>query len=394
MDSQRNTRKMVRNMRKKLQRFLLWNYFLGKRFLKKPMFLAILCFIPLLALLLKNESKEQSGVLTIALCQLDEQDELSSKIIENLVNQKSILQYKMVSNEEEAYQAVRTAIVDAAWIFQSNMGETLSEYSISDFITNPLVTIVEREEDVYLQLSREKLYAAIFPYYSYELYENYIEYVVCKDGVVESREKLPDYYKVMGKEDGIIEFAYIDDTKIDMRNEQNYLIAPLRGLLALILTICGFASYLYYLEDKAKKLFQMLSSYNKRIYQLAYPLVGIFLAGIAMYVSLALVGMIHKPGEELLFLFLLMLASTAFCALIGRSCGSVRRLTALIPFLLLAQLFFSPIFFSVRKLRKVSYLFPAFYYLDGQHNRSFIYELGIYTILILFVYFIPFRKST
>ena len=159
---------------RKLQKSLLWFCLTCKRLLKKPGFLILLCSIPVLVLSMGLVAKEESGMLHIVLYQENEKDLLSSQLVEDLLSENSVLQYQQVFDEEEAYELVENGNADAAWIFSDKMQERLEEY-IAGAYDRPFIRILEREDNVALQLSREKLYGALYSYFPYTVYEKYVQ---------------------------------------------------------------------------------------------------------------------------------------------------------------------------------------------------------------------------
>ena len=73
------------------RKMLLWYFMLSKRLLKKYTFLLLLCAIPLLVVGMQVVSKQDSGMLTIVLCQENPEDSLSSKIVEDLLLPRHLL---------------------------------------------------------------------------------------------------------------------------------------------------------------------------------------------------------------------------------------------------------------------------------------------------------------
>ena len=64
-----------------------------------------------------------------------------------------------------------------------------------------------------------------------------------------SEEELRQAYERMLVEDSLFEMAYLDGGQ-DMEEDYHYLQAPVRGILATWLVICGLAACLYYMQDE------------------------------------------------------------------------------------------------------------------------------------------------
>ncbi len=135
-----------------IRRFFLWYALLTKRLLKRPAYLAVLLLVPLFALAIALFSRQDSGVLTVALCVEDPADPVASLTAERLLNRESILRCVPTDSAEDAEAAVRAGRADAAWIFHADL-----EKQLGDFIRygkGGFITVLEREDSIFLMVSR------------------------------------------------------------------------------------------------------------------------------------------------------------------------------------------------------------------------------------------------
>ena len=112
-----------------MKRFFIWQYMLNKRLLHKKEFLILLCLIPLLVWGITLVSKEESSVVTVALSMEDEEDKLANQIIEEMMQEDSIIRFESM-DVEASYNAVRAGEADCAWIFREDFqvsGEGISK---------------------------------------------------------------------------------------------------------------------------------------------------------------------------------------------------------------------------------------------------------------------------
>ena len=82
-------------------------WLLNKRLFKKISFIFILCLVPCLVGGLKIVSYQESGILKIAICLSNPEDELAEEIVAKILEKDSMLQYIMCSSEEEARELVQ-----------------------------------------------------------------------------------------------------------------------------------------------------------------------------------------------------------------------------------------------------------------------------------------------
>lgn len=364
----------------RIRKLSVWYYLLSKRLMKKYSFFLLLCAVPVLVLAMKTVSRQESGMLTILLCQEDKEDKLSSKIFSDLMEKKGVLRYVMVSSPEEAYEIVREGKADAAWIFRQHLQERMDTYTVDRLSEEPLLSIVEREDNVPLQLSREKLYGALYPYISYSLYQNFIRNDLMK-GTLITKEELERDYRSTDVGGSLFRFAFVNpEESTGEAEELNYLTAPLRGMLSLIVILCGIASTMYYLQDEEKGIISWLPAANRQPFIYGYQITAMLYAGTAVLLALYFSGIFMTWKKELLLMGGYILMSAGFCNLLRRLCRTLKGMGACIPFLMMGMFVLCPVFFAIRQFRLIQYLLPPFYYLNAAHNAGFFYGMIFYCI--------------
>ena len=363
---------------------LLWYLLLSKRLLKKKSFPILLCLIPVLVFAMRSVALQDSGVVRIVLCQENQEDELSSKIVKDLLEEGSIILFSKAETAEEAYEAVLSKNADAAWIFPDKMQEKLDAYTAGD-TEQKLVKMIEREDNVLLRLSGEKLYGALYRYFPYSLFQNYVRSVVF-DGYTISEEELTAYYA-----ENRVQNSLFVPTNFDGEAKEgkvNYLLAPLRGMLALVVTLCGFAASMYYLQDKKQGFFDRMSMEKREAMLPVYQLSAMMWAGIAVIVGLFFTGDFLGLFKEILLMALYILMNIGFTALLTVICGNEHRLGALIPVLMLFLFVLSPIFFEIRALGVLRFIVPGYSYLNAVHNDSYMMTMVGYIVAVFFINYI------
>jgi ABC-2 type transport system permease protein len=150
----------------------VWYLLQSKRLLKKPSFVVLLLLLPLLVLGLRAMEAEEGGMLRIALCAADPEDELALSIVDDLLMRQSLLEFTAVSSVEEAYASVRENKTDAAWVFLDGLQARINDYTSYVSRREPYILIIEREDNIALQLAREVLYGALWQSNAYALYRD------------------------------------------------------------------------------------------------------------------------------------------------------------------------------------------------------------------------------
>lgn len=350
-------------------------FLLNKRLFKKYSFLLILCMVPLLVAGMRLAAGEESGIVRVALCLRNPEDELSSRIVRNFMDNRGILRYVSCDSEEEARTMVAACEVNAAWIFPENMEESLRQ-AASHGMVEPVVTVVERENKITLVFTREILCSAIFPYFSYLVYEDFVRDDL---GMTElSDEELRRTYEETLMEGNLFQMAYLNG---EMEDEDNYLLTPLRGMLALWFVLCGLASSMYYVQDQQRGTFAKIP--NRNHIWMAFGMSAVLLsdAVAALLIACRLAGVFTTWPREILSALLFAGSTLVFSNLVRLSCRTMERMGSCIPVLLIGMLVLCPVFFNLNQFRVLQYLLPPYYYLKSIHSNFYLYGMAIYTLI-------------
>ena len=340
-----------------LGRFFLWYGLLSKRLLRRPGYLAVLLLIPLFALALALFSRQESGVVTVVLCLEEPADPAARAAAERLLNAESILRCSACPDPDAAREAVRSGQADAAWILPANLEKRLDFFA--RYGSGGSITVVEREENVFLMLVREKLYAALYPELSFSVFRNYLVNELGAGDLPE--EVLRGSYAGGFTTDKLIRFAYVDGSEIE--TDGRYLTAPLRGILSLLLLLCGLASGMYCYREEREESFVWLSGPKRRLLPLLCHFTAMVPAALAVLAALYLSGLWLGLGREALMMLLYLPCCVLFCEVLRCLSPREEHYGALIPILAVAVLVLCPVFVDLRLPLPFRALLPATYYL-------------------------------
>ena len=114
-----------------IKKFFLWSFLLNRRFLKKPLFLFLLCLIPLTALLARRIPGENTTLLSVGVCAGQTEDELTSRVIAQLTHpdQSSTVRYIRYHNEKQLRQAVYDGDVRLGFLFPKDLSALFSAFA-------------------------------------------------------------------------------------------------------------------------------------------------------------------------------------------------------------------------------------------------------------------------
>ena len=355
-------------------------YLLQKRLLKKYSFLIMLCLAPLLAAGVNGFAKEESGIATIALC-VPENDPAAGEVADRLLAGKGVFRYLTCAEEGEARALVESGEADAAWIFSEDMEEDLQKLAEKRRI-RPLVTVLERQDSVSLTLGREILSGAIYPAFSYAVYESYVR----KDlGLEEiSEERLRQTYESVAVEGSLFQMVYPDGTTGE-KEDFTYVQAPLRGILAVWFTFVGLSAALCFMQDESRGVYGRVPV-AKRLFA-SYGACAVFLldAGVVLLLSCKLAGVFTDWRREVASCEVFACCVLAFVNLLRLLCRTPQRLGLLLLPLGAVMLALCPVFLNLQYFRAGKMLLPPWYYLQSIHNARYLYAMAVYTLLLVLV---------
>lgn len=352
-----------------------WFFLLNKRLYKKATFVIILALVPTVVLGLGIVAKQDSGFATIALAQDDNLDPVSNEIIEELMYDNSLLRFKRFETRQEATESVILGQCDSAWIFLDNMSERMNAFSEESNSKNAVVNVVEREQNVLLRISHEKLSNVLYKYFSKDLYIGYIRTNVSELENL-SEAELMQYYDSFFVDGELFEFAYSGINP----EEISYLVAPVRGLLSVLVALCAMASAMFFIQDEKRGTFSWLPESRKIYMEFICQIIAVMNISIAMLSALAISGLTVSLTREIIILVLYIVATALFGMLLRNLFNSIKALGALIPLFITVMIALCPVFFEFKKFKFLQMLFPPTYYINAINNTNFVNHMIIYII--------------
>ena len=369
----------------RLRKGFIWFYMLSKRMLHKWSFLLLLCLVPLMIPLINVAMSLDSGIVHVVLCN-EGNDKSAESIIHALMAEESVIRFSTVTTSEEAEKIVREHSADTAWIFLENFSEDLDAYTARNS-SEPFIRIIERENTIATKIAREKLFGAIYSDVSYSVYKNF-SYEEIVDAETVSEETVREYYDSTQRKNNIIKIEKLDADENQKPSKVNYLTAPLRGILALLVMLCTITAAMFFLQDQARGSFDWLTPKKRIVPAMATCLSAACLSGVAVFIAILCSDITTGFSRELIPMILFLIAATGFCTLLCLFFRSPGRLGALIPGIIIAMLVLSPIFFNVKVLRPIRLMLPTHYYLHSIYNTSYYIYMLMYIAVIYLLIFV------
>ena len=361
-------------------------WLLNKRLFKTYSFLVILCLVPVLVAGVRLGTREDSGIAKILLYLPNPEDELASQIASGLIENNNVLYYELCDSEEEARRSVESFQADALWIFPENTREALAE-SIGEGRVRHIVAVVQREDDVRMLFTRQVLCAELYPVFSYEMYVDFVREECGLPDVTD--EELQEAYNSTLVEGSLFRMEYLDGEPVE--EDSSYLLAPVRGILALWLVLCGFAGAMYYMQDEQRGAFSRLPVNRRLSWALGVQWVLLVDGAAVMLAALKIAGVFTTWKREIPAAVLFACCVLVFCNLIRLLCRRPEWLASCIPLLLMGMLILCPVFIDVNGPRPLQYLLPPYYYLKSVHAAFYLGGMACYAVVLAFVCFLLYR---
>jgi hypothetical protein len=260
---------------------------------------------------------------------------------------------------------------------------------------NAFITVVQREENIFLRISHEKLNAALYPYISIALCEDYI-YVNLLTPEEISEQQIKEYYDAVNADgEDLFDFVYanFDESSADT-SSSNFLLSPIRGLMSVMVVIGGFAVAMFYMQDEARGTFDRLPNGRRFAFSIEYHAVAVFDIAIAVLAALLLTGLSVGFWRELAALLMYIVITVGFCIGLRLLCKDIRLLGALAPVLAVIMVVLCPVFFNVSALPAIQYLLPPYYYLNAIYDPEFFGYMAIYAIAVYGADHLLYRLQT
>lgn len=359
----------------------VWFRLFNKRLFKKLSFLVLLFSIVLIAIFMKFSSNLDSGLISIAVCgkNVDKNVDLFQK-------NKGILHFTKVESESDGKKLLSVDKVQSVWVFDDDIEKNLSESAALESI-QPVVTVIEKQDTVFMKFSRELLFSRLFPIFSHKAYKYYVRNVVNLDENAVSDETMESHYNRYLHSEPLIK---IQTLKGDLQ-ESNYLLAPLRGMFALWVLICSLAACLYYMQDLENGTFVWIKRKNHFFLMLGMNFIVVFNACVFFLLSVIFTGIFTNAVSEIVNLMLYCVAVILFSTFFMQLSGKINRFSCLIAPIVILSLVFTPIFVSLPSLKLFSQLLPAYYYLNGITDFSFTIKMLVYILILFAADFALFR---
>lgn len=346
-----------------------WYIALFKRLLKRTEFIVMLLTLPLLVIGIMSVSKQKKGLLDIGIVASSSCNSDVRAVANKLKNDKSVLDFKVYDDEQLAKESLKRGKLDIIWVLPDSF----------DDIGDKSIKIIQGKDSAINSITREKLYAALYPYIAHLEYIKYMRKIGVSDTKV-----LDKYFDDINVDGDFIKFEGVKG-KSPYEN-LDYMTYPIRGFICIWLFAGTLTADIYFLNDEKNGLFSMADKKIKRVIAPVYR-VGITatLAAVMLF-TLFLTGQAANIFIEIGAIFLLSFSFILIADILKKFLKKAEILEALIFPLILFLIIFAPVIFDVRVLgiRFITRLDPIYYYLSVIEDGRF-YDFIVFVAALLSV---------
>lgn len=311
-----------------------------KRLLKKPVWLVLLLFFPVLTMFFSYTDSRESGLRVALYAQTDEP--FSNELIQKLLAREGVCHFYLASSEDRLYRDVLNGHAECGYLFPEDLSSKLDLGKKKN-----LVELVISSSTTMSKITNEIVYSELFELYSLHILEDYLmndsllsEYETPDPATVEA---LYQKYLVNGSTFAFdIENFYDDYSSIE-KGLTAHITIGMTGILILLGGICGL---LQYAEDEEKKRHDHVP-FSVRKYIACIEIVCPFLLfAITGAVCLGITGYFAQLSHLISYLLYILLAFL-FCMLLYPLRHKRMVFLTFLPLYLLGCLILTPIFIDV-----------------------------------------------
>lgn len=357
-----------------------------KRLLKKKSYIAMLLVVPLMVFMLNIMSSADAGLMTIGVY-IPSDDEFSQALREDIESNPGSLQFIFYDDKDAAIADVESQQIAEAWIVPEDFVKTIEDMAAKGK-TKEKVEMVIRESGLTHMLGREVLCSRIYPIIARQIGINYTaETVYNNEPTPEQLNHIIETYDTYGINGNLFEMGYVDQPEAET-DDVNYLMMPLRGILALWLLLCGVAASMYYIEDDKNSLFIWWKTKFPLVRDFLYYLVIILIPSIMVMIGLIYGGVFTNPLREIVALLAYDFAIIALANVLRLLIRGIKGLGIITPILIMSSAILSPVFIDLKEGRFLQKLCPTFHYLYCIHDEYFVKSLLIYGTTLLIIWYL------
>lgn len=226
---------------------LVWIRKYSKRFFRQPLFLLLLFFLPVGTMLFSYLAHQKSTAVRVGLV-WEDTGGMEQEIAERLMAHPGIASFVRCGSGEELKNLIGEGRLECGYCFPSGMEEKITKGEYEGLITQ-----YYREGMFLHSFVAETVFAAVYDRYGERIVSDYVMNSGLYNIYALNKGQIADMYKEQHERQATFTFTYDEGTPAQ-RSLGDYLMAPLKGGMALLILLAGFCGVVVWLEDKKKGL--------------------------------------------------------------------------------------------------------------------------------------------
>lgn len=282
-----------------------------KRFLRQKIFVLLLLTVPIATFFFSYVAhRDETSVRIGVVC--EGEGSLSGRIGQGLQRHPGIMRFLRLESKEELRQAVQQGDLECGYYFPKDMEEKYSRHQYPGVVTR-----YYRKGSMLYTIADEVVLSEIFRQQGEMILHDYIR----QSGLFQTEritegEVSQEYAKNL-KEQKTFAFSYRNSTGTG-KPLGDYLVAPIRGCLALLVLLAGFCGVSLYLQDRKRGVEAALPGRAGRRLSVVSVTVPVFLVSAAGLAAEGLCGFGFLSIKEIAYLIIYDIIVVLFCNLLGR----------------------------------------------------------------------------
>ncbi len=391
----------------KIRTVLLWTHLLNKRMLKQPLFLILIAMVPVLVFGVGQLSRESSSLVTAAIAPGSPDDETAEEVIDSLVGgSTSAVRYLPCDSEEDVLNAIASGHARIGFVLPENLDALFEAYgnqktknlsegalvmlgallggdSASEEMEANAITSYAATNDVISKVTREHLFGKLYPYLGEAVLKTWLK-IHPEVGTMSNEERdlfVEETLASYEQEYDFFNLEYMDGTPVRDDEIDRYIASPMRGLLAVLLTLTGIAAILYLTQDCRKERFVWIPTHLRPLLHYLYLLIPIGDVALAVLAALFAGHSFTNASKEIPALILLVFQIAGFSNLLRVLLRRKTLMASSIPILISACLFLTPVFVDLSIMEPLQMLLPPYLYLKSIHGSFPLWYMGLYAFV-------------
>lgn len=358
----------------------VWICKYSKRFLRQPLFLLLLLLLPAGTMLFSYLAHQKTTAVKVGLV-WEDTGRMEREIAERLMEHQGIASFVRCASEEELKREIGEGRLECGYCLPPGMEKRIAEGKYAGLITQ-----YYREGMFLHSFVAETVFAAVYDRYGERIASDYVLESGLYNTDMLDREQIAGMYREQHKKQSTFTFTYDEGTPVQ-RSLGDYLMAPLKGGMALIILLAGFCGVITWLEDKKRGLGMTAPAKVRRLLPFLSTGIPVLYLSVAGLVSEAVSRQAFLSAKEIAYMIIYDIMVIMFVTVFSYSGLSGRVMWGIAIGLVFAGAVSTPVFVNlpavIPGLSALSWLCPPAYYLKAVYGgiRAAAYMSAVTALL-------------